>query len=67
MWLNSVTLEASYARIPDSREHVTHLPGTFAVFLFQNCFLFPSVDIFPLQLNQSRTPAHKRCRYVLNV
>lgn len=35
------------------QEHVTHLPGTFAVFLFQNCFLFPSVDIFPLLSNKS--------------
>lgn len=63
----SVKWEASYARLSERREHVTHLPGTFAAFLFQNCFLFASVDIFPLRLKQSRTPTHKRCRYVWNV
>lgn len=27
-----------------------YLPGTFAVFLFQNCFLLPSLDIFYFSL-----------------
>lgn len=42
--VNGITL--SYAKLADSREHVTHLPGTLAVFRFQNCFLLLSLDIF---------------------
>ena len=38
------------AKLAASREHVTHLPGTLAAFLFQNCFLVPSLDIFPPRL-----------------
>lgn len=45
--------EASSAKLGNRMEHVTHLPGTFAAFRFQNCFLFPSLDIFPLRSNHS--------------
>lgn len=65
VWSSTVKRQwstASYAKLADRREHVTHLPGTFAAFLFQNCFLFPSVDILPLRPNQFSTQKRERCR-----